>query len=41
MPSQDPPLSPEKVLQWESLGKLVQLEPMASWGDSPYSAAPL
>lgn len=40
VPSQDPPLSPEKVLQWESLGKLVQLEPMASWGDSPHSAAP-
>lgn len=40
VPSQDPPLSPEKVLQWESLGKLVQPEPMASWGDSPHSAAP-
>lgn len=40
VPSQDPPLSPEKVLQWESLGKLVQREPMASWGDSPHSTAP-
>lgn len=34
-----PPLSPEKVLQWESLGKLVQPEPMAR-GDSPHSTAP-
>ena len=40
VPSQDLPLSPEKVLQWESLGKLVQPEPMASWGDSPHSCSP-
>ncbi|XP_045020749.1 translation initiation factor IF-2-like [Bubalus bubalis] len=39
VPSQDLPLSPEKVLQWESLGKLVQPEPMASWGDSPHSCS--